>query len=134
MTLTRVSSKPTSPEAVLAHVEPGADIVMPNANGEPVELVNTLEEHAEELSGVRIHQMQALRERRYINGEFGDHLRYVSYFLSPACRKAYLAGQCDLMPNHFSEVPTCFGAHQGSCDPLRVPRRTGTGTSRWHQM
>ena len=105
MTLTRVSSKPTSPEAVLAHVEPGADIVMPNANGEPVELVDTLEEHAEELSGVRIHQMQALRERRYINGEFGDHLRYVSYFLSPASRKAYLAGQCELMPNHFSEVP-----------------------------
>ena len=105
MTSTRVSSKPTSPEAVLAHIEPGADIVMPNANGEPVELVDTLEEHAEELRGVRIHQMQALRERRYINGEFGDHLRYVSYFLSPASRKAYLAGQCDLMPNHFSEVP-----------------------------
>ena len=105
MTLTRVSSKPSSPEAVLSHIEPGADIVMPNANGEPVGLVDTLEEHAEELSGVRIHQMQALRERRYINGEFGDHLRYVSYFLSPACRKAYLAGQCDLMPNHFSEVP-----------------------------
>ena len=105
MTSTRGSSKPTSPEAVLAHIEPGADIVMPNANGEPVELVDTLEEHAEELRGVRIHQMQALRERRYINGEFGDHLRYVSYFLSPASRKAYLAGQCDLMPNHFSEVP-----------------------------
>jgi acyl-CoA hydrolase len=105
MTLTRVSSKPSSPEAVLSHIEPGADIVMPNANGEPVELVDTLEEHAEELRGVRIHQMQALRERRYINGEFGDHLRYVSYFLSPASRKAYLAGQCDLMPNHFSEVP-----------------------------
>ena len=84
MTMTRVSSKPTSPEAVLAHIEPGADIVMPNANGEPVELVDTLEEHAEELSGVRIHQMQALRERRYINGEFGDHLRYVSYFLVAA--------------------------------------------------
>ena len=41
MTQTRVSSKPTSPEAVLAHIEPGADIVMPNANGEPVELVDT---------------------------------------------------------------------------------------------
>ena len=43
MTRTRVSSKPTSPEAVLSHIEPGADIVMPNANGEPVELVDTLE-------------------------------------------------------------------------------------------
>jgi hypothetical protein len=28
---------------VLAHIEPGADIVMPNANGEPVELVDTLD-------------------------------------------------------------------------------------------
>ena len=105
MTRTRVSAKSTSPEAVLSHIERGADLVMPNANGEPVELVDTLEAHAEELDGVRIHQMQALRERRYINGEFGDHLRYVSYFLSPASRKAYLAGQCDLMPCHFSEVP-----------------------------
>ncbi|HWM05803.1 MAG TPA: hypothetical protein VNP92_25970 [Actinophytocola sp.] len=92
MTRTRISSKATSPEAVLAHVERGADIVMPNANGEPVKLVDTLEEHAEQPRGVRIHQMQALRERRYINGELGDHLRYVSYFLSPAGRKAFLAG------------------------------------------
>lgn len=94
-----------SPEAVLEHIKPGADIIMPNANGEPVKLVDALEEHAEELQDVRIHQMHALRERRYINGEFGDHLRYVSYFLAPASRKAYLAGNCDLMPNHFSEVP-----------------------------
>jgi acyl-CoA hydrolase len=92
-------------EAVLDHVEPGADLIMPNANGEPAKLIDVLEEHAEELQGVRVHQMHALRERRYINGEFGDHLRYVSYFLAPASRKAYLAGQCDLVPNHFSEVP-----------------------------
>ncbi|HSU34680.1 MAG TPA: acetyl-CoA hydrolase/transferase C-terminal domain-containing protein [Propionibacteriaceae bacterium] len=90
---------------MLDHIPPGADIIMPNANGEPAKLIDTLEEHAEELEGVRIHQMHALRERRYINGEFGDHLRYVSYFLAPASRKAYLAGNCDLVPNHFSEVP-----------------------------
>jgi acyl-CoA hydrolase len=100
-----LTSKRVSPEAVLAHIEPGADIIMPNANGEPVKVVDALEEHAEELQGVRIHQMHALRERRYINGEFGDHLRYVCYFLAPASRKAYLAGHCDLVPNHFSEVP-----------------------------
>ncbi len=94
-----------SPEAVLEHIVPGADIIMPNANGEAVKLVDTLEEHAEQLQDVRIHQMHALRERRYINGEFGDHLRHVSYFLAPATRKAYQAGKCDLMPNHFSEVP-----------------------------
>jgi acyl-CoA hydrolase len=106
MESTVLTSKRVSPEAVLAHIEPGADIIMPNANGEPVKVVDALEEHAEELSGVRIHQMHALQERRYINGEFGDHLRYVCYFLAPASRKAYLAGHCDLVPNHFSEVPS----------------------------
>jgi hypothetical protein len=49
MTRTRVSSKPTSPEAVLAHLELGADIVMPNANRVPVELVDTLERRTERL-------------------------------------------------------------------------------------
>jgi acyl-CoA hydrolase len=106
MESTVLTSKRVSPEAVLAHIEPGADIIMPNANGEPVKVVDALEEHADELSGVRIHQMHALRERRYINGDFGDHLRYVCYFLAPASRKAYLAGHCDLVPNHFSEVPS----------------------------
>ena len=105
MTGTTISSKLLPFEAVLDHIPPGADIIMPNANGEPAKLIDTLEEHAEQLEGVRIHQMHALRERRYINGEFGDHLRYVSYFLAPASRKAYLAGKCDLVPNHFSEVP-----------------------------
>jgi acyl-CoA hydrolase len=100
-----ISSKALPLESVLDHIEPGADIIMPNANGEPAKLIDTLEEHAEELQGVRIHQMHALRERRYINGEFGDHLRYVCYFLAPASRKAYLAGNCELVPNHFSEVP-----------------------------
>ena len=103
-----------SPEAVLEHIVPGADIIMPNANGEAVKLVDTLEEHAEQLQDVRIHQMHALRERRYINGEFGDHLRHVSYFLAPATRKAYQAGKCDLMPNHFSEVPDLL-RHNTKC-------------------
>lgn len=100
-----LESKLVPHEAVLEHVEPDADLIMPNANGEPAKVVDVLEENAERLHGVRIHQMHALRERRFINGEFGDHLRYVSYFLAPASRKAYLAGHCDLVPNHFSEVP-----------------------------
>ena len=107
----KLSSKSSPFESVLDHIQPGADIIMPNANGEPAKLIDTLEEHAEELQGVRIHQMHALRERRYINGEFGDHLRYVCYFLAPASRKAYQAGKCDLVPNHFSEVPDILRRH-----------------------
>jgi acyl-CoA hydrolase len=93
------------PEDVLAFVPARADIVVPLSNGEPDALLDALEAHAGELEGVRVHQMHARRERAYIRGEFGDHLRHVSYFLSDATRRAYWCGTVELVPNHFSEVP-----------------------------
>jgi acyl-CoA hydrolase len=97
--------RPEAPEAVLRHIRPGTDVIVPLANGEPVGLIDVLEEHADQLDGVRVHQMHALHERPYINGAFGDRLRHVSYFLSGATRDAFAAGCCDLVPNHFSEMP-----------------------------
>jgi acyl-CoA hydrolase len=93
---------------VLPHIANGADVIVPIANGEPVSVLDTLEDAAEagDIDGVRIHQMHSLHARRYIRGELGDRLRHVSYFLSPVTRPAFLAGQCDLVPNHFSEVPS----------------------------
>ena len=93
------------PEAVLDHIGPGANLILPIANGEPEVLLDAIEAHADRLDGVRVHQMHALRERPYLRGEFGDRLRHVSYFLSAATREAYWAGACDLVPSHFSEVP-----------------------------
>jgi acyl-CoA hydrolase len=94
------------PEDVLAHIPPGADVIVPLANGEPVAVLDAIEANAISLGGVRIHQMHALVERAYIRGEFGDHLRHISYFLAPATRPSYWQGTVDLVPNHFSEVPT----------------------------
>jgi acyl-CoA hydrolase len=93
------------PEDVLLHVPPHADIVVPLANGEPEAVLDALEAHAGDLDHVRVHQMHARRERAYIRGELGDHLRHVSYFLSEATRRSYWRGTVDLVPNHFSEVP-----------------------------
>ncbi|WP_031464819.1 acetyl-CoA hydrolase/transferase family protein [Sciscionella sediminilitoris] len=93
------------PEDVLDHIGPGTDVIVPIQFGEPVTLLDTLEGHAGELDGVRIHRMDPYHERAYIRGEFGDHLRHVDYFLGPGSRKAYWAGNCDLVPNHFSEMP-----------------------------
>jgi acyl-CoA hydrolase len=92
-------------EDVLAHVPSGADVIVPMANGEPVALVDVLEANHERLDDVRLHQMHALHERPYIHGEYAPHLRHVSYFLAPATREAYWNGGCDLVPNHFSEMP-----------------------------
>lgn len=68
------------PEDVLEHVGPGADLILPLANGEPVGLIDTLEQHESALERVRVHQMHALHERPYSHGAFGDRLRHVSYF------------------------------------------------------
>jgi acyl-CoA hydrolase len=101
-------------EDVLAHVQPGADVIAPLANGEPEAVLDALEAHACELDGVRVHQMHANKERAYIRGELGEHLRHVSYFLSPATRPSYWRGTVDLVPNHFSEVPWLL-AHTTKC-------------------
>jgi acyl-CoA hydrolase len=107
---------PSTPNAVLAHIGPGTDIIVPLANGEPVALLDAIEAHVPSLSDVRIHQMHALRDRPYLHGEHRERLRHVSYFLSPITRGCFAAGTIDLVPNHFSQVPDLL--RRGCPDPL----------------
>lgn len=95
-----------SATAVLDHVEGGADVVVPIANGEPVAVLDALEQHHADLDGVRVHQMHVLHDRPYLHGGLRPHLTHVSYFLSHVTRPAYWAGGLELVPAHFSEVPT----------------------------
>ena len=103
--MSRTVPAPGRHEDVLEHVGPGTDVILPLANGEPGGLIDALEEHEGALERVRVHQMHALHERPYLRGAFGDRLRHVSYFLSGATRQAFWDGSCDLVPNHFSEMP-----------------------------
>jgi acyl-CoA hydrolase len=92
------------PEAVLDHIEPGSDVVIGAANGEPVTILDALEAGAEQLEDVRFHRMLPLRDRRYIDGELPS-IRHVSWFLSPHDKAAFHNCRCDLIPNNFSDVP-----------------------------
>lgn len=96
----------TSAAAVLDHFHDRAEIVVPIGNGEPVEVLNAIEDagRAGRLRDVRIHQMLALRERASLQGEVPG-VEHVSWFLSDVTRGAFAAGHLDLVPNHFSEVP-----------------------------
>jgi acyl-CoA hydrolase len=100
-----VSVKKKQPEDILALIHDGDDLILPLGNGEPHLLIDTLEENADKLQNVRIHQMHAVKERAYIQGKKKPSLSYVAYFLSSASRKAFLQGQCELVPNHFHQVP-----------------------------
>ncbi len=107
-TMTTSASAAPQPGAavdVLKYVTDDCDIVVPIGFGEPPTLLDTIEAHATELDRVRIHRMLTYVSRRYIRGEFGAHLHHIDYYLGPGSRDAYWKGQCDLVPNHFSEMP-----------------------------
>jgi acyl-CoA hydrolase len=103
-------------DAVLRHVGPRADIIVPLANGEPPRLLDAIEAHADELDGVTVHQMHALRDRPYLHAAFGDRLRHRSYFLSHVTRPCLRAGTLDFVPNNFSEMRTLL--KDFTTDPL----------------
>ena len=102
---------PVSPGAVLDHVLPGTDVIVPLAVGEPVGLIDVLDSAADTLEGVTVHQMHALVDHPYLDGRHGDRLRHVSYFLSPITRAHFHTGGIEFVPAHFSEVPLLLRAN-----------------------
>ncbi len=111
--MTKTSTGPVPAERLLDHIRPGCNVIAPLYAAEPESLLDALEAGNEQLSGVRVHQMSAVAERAYIRGEYGDRLRHVDYFLSPATRQAFWNGTCDLVASHFSETPTLLRALHG---------------------
>ncbi|MFD1927935.1 acetyl-CoA hydrolase/transferase family protein [Sporosarcina siberiensis] len=99
-------TKELSNDEFIRLIDKEADIIIPIANGEPHRLLDILEENYLKLQNVKIHQMLALRERDYIVGKMKNHLSHTSYFLSGATRSAYHAGEVELVPNLFHNVPT----------------------------
>ena len=99
---------------------PGQRIIVPIANGEPVAVLDAVEELAANgrLQRVEVHQMHALRDRPYLAGAFGEDLRHVSYFLSHVTRPHFAAGTVDLVPSHFSEVYSLMSL--ADADPLVI--------------
>jgi acyl-CoA hydrolase len=97
----------------MRHIDRGATIVVPLANGEPVSVLDAIEAKADGLHGVTVHQMHALYDRPYLHGRHAGKLDHVSYFLSHVTRPAFDAGTVDLVPAHFSEVPAVLRRRAG---------------------
>ena len=92
-------------DELVGGLDPGADLVVPIANGEPVTLLDELEASSDRLSDVRVHQMHVMRDRPYLHGAYRGRLEHVSWFLSHVTRPAFQAGGCHFAPANFSEVP-----------------------------
>ncbi len=92
-------------EALVEQLPVNANLIVPIANGEPVKLLDQLEARFDQMEGVRVHQMHALRDRPYLHGAYRGQLEHVSWFLSHITRPAFEAGGCHFAPANFSEVP-----------------------------
>ncbi len=77
-----------------------------------------IESETNRLEALRVHQMHALHDRRYLRGEFGSRLKHISYFLSHVTRPHFRNATIGLVPAHFSEVYALMRARTD--DPLVI--------------
>ena len=107
---------------VLDHIGPGAQVIVPLANGEPTAVLDAIEEAAatdpNRFEEVRVHQMHALHDRPYLAGAYLPHLKHISYFLSHVTRPHFANDSVGLVPAHFSEVYSLM--RMRTDDPLVV--------------
>lgn len=101
---------PSSPESVVDHLGNDTRLIVPLANGEPTAVLDAVEDavaadpDGARFDGLRVHQMHAIHDRRYLAGEFGTRMKHISYFLSHITRPYFRRGSVGLVPAHFSEV------------------------------
>src|SRR4029078_649427 len=105
-------------DAVLAHIDTGTQLIVPLANGERTAVLDAIEAAVDTLHGVGVHQMHAIHDRPYMQGNERERLRHVSYFLSHITRPHFATGGIDLVPSHFSEVFSIMRAR--TVDPLVI--------------
>ncbi|MFC0469321.1 acetyl-CoA hydrolase/transferase family protein [Halalkalibacter kiskunsagensis] len=91
----------TALEAVLI-IKPDEDIIVPLAVGEPPALMDALIKH-DNLKENRLYQMLSLRPVRPFNP---SKVKLISMFLNKDERRGFYEKELDLLPNHFSDVPS----------------------------
>ncbi len=104
-------------EAV-ALIADDTDLVVSGFNGEPVEILDAIEQAVAEHRRHRltVHEMFATTTRRSMRGEFAHELAHTSYFLSDTDR-GWLARGVDYVPANLSEVPALI-ARRAKRQPL----------------
>ena len=91
-----------SAEEAVSYIEPGEGIVMPINPGEPPALLKALPTNGR-LRGNTLFRMLPGYPVLDIDS---NKVKQVSIFLSGMDRKPYSNGVVDLLPNHFSDIPS----------------------------
>ena len=96
------ADKLTTASEAVKHINAGEHIIYPITPAEPPMLHEALGKH-ESLDGNYLYRMLPTTPALDLEPA---QLRHVSIFLSGADRKAYNQGNHDLLPNHFSDIPS----------------------------
>jgi acyl-CoA hydrolase len=80
------------------------DVIVSMGNGEPDYILTAIDENSTAFPSLKIHQILEMKNRQYIQGEY-PNIKYYSYFMNSFARKAFINGKCDLVPNHFHQMP-----------------------------
>lgn len=100
--LSTYDEKVMNAENAMRLIQPGDQIVVPIAAGEPPVLLDAIYDY-EGLDHNTLYQMLSLRKLKIIEDK--SKLQVVSMFLHGDDRKEYANQQIELLPNHFSNLP-----------------------------
>lgn len=89
-------------EEAIRFIQPGDDIIFPAFAGEPPALLEALPSN-KELSGNRLYRFIPTYPVLDVEPE---RIKQVSLFLGGFDRKGFSEGTIDLLPNHFSDIPS----------------------------
>jgi len=97
-------------------VHDGDSIVLPTGAGEPVALLTALSECRRDFRDVKVGQLLQFRQFDYIDAATADNVRHVAYFVGAKTREGAQAGWVDILPCHFSDLPSLLRRRQMPAD------------------
>lgn len=97
-------------------VRDGETIVLPTGCAEPGTLMAALDERCKEFNGVTVARLLQFCKSGYINPDTIEHIRHLAYFVGGATRIGAQAGWVDVLPCHFSELPSLLRRRETPVD------------------
>lgn len=96
--------KLTTPEEAVKIIKPGSICACALGAGEPAALLEAMV-NREEITNIKIAQLLAMHKSKYLDPEFSNRFRHISWFTSGASRMAVQEGRGDYVPCFYHEVP-----------------------------
>ncbi|MDD2499170.1 MAG: 4-hydroxybutyrate CoA-transferase, partial [Desulfitobacteriaceae bacterium] len=93
-----------SAEDAVKLIKPGAYCCAPIGVGEPPALLEAMVD-CEGLTDVKVSQMIANQKLRYLDPEYSNRFRHISWFTAGASRAAVQEGRADFVPCFYHEIP-----------------------------